>query len=120
MSSIKNFAFNSGWKILVCLAIFFAGIAVGSLHTPKVSAQGAAASAPAKTKSGAVNRFGQPKTVLHVVAYKFKDTTSEYDREKALDGIKDLARKIPGVKNVWLKTARNQMQGGQGNDRIAQ
>ena len=48
--------------------------------------------------------------MLHVVVYKFKDATSEYDRQKALDGIKDLARKIPGVKNIWLKTNRNQIR----------
>ena len=44
------------------------------------------------------------------MVYKFKDTTSENDRQKALDGIKDLARKIPGVKNIWLKTNRNQIR----------
>jgi antibiotic biosynthesis monooxygenase (ABM) superfamily enzyme len=76
-------------------ALFGAGITVGSLHTTNVSAQ---------------NKFGQPKTVLHVVAYKFKDATSENDRQKALDGIKDLARKIPGIKNIWLKTNRNQIR----------
>jgi antibiotic biosynthesis monooxygenase (ABM) superfamily enzyme len=75
--------------------LFAAGIAVGSLRAGSVSAQ---------------NKFGQPKTVLHVVVYKFKDATSENDRQKALDGIKDLARKIPGVKNIWLKTNRNQIR----------
>jgi cell division protein FtsX len=77
------------------VALFAAGIVVGSLRASSVSAQ---------------NKFGQPKTVLHVVAYKFKDATSENDRQKALDGIKDLARKIPGVKNIWLKTNRNQIR----------
>ena len=76
-------------------ALFAAGISVGSLRAGSVSAQ---------------NKFGQPKTVLHVVVYKFKDATSENDRQKALDGIKDLARKIPGVKNIWLKTNRNQIR----------
>jgi len=76
-------------------AIFIAGIAAGSLH-----ARGAAAQ----------NRFGQPKTVLHVVVYKFRDSVSNYDREKAINGIKEMAGKIPGIKNVWLKTARNQLK----------
>jgi antibiotic biosynthesis monooxygenase (ABM) superfamily enzyme len=84
-----------GLQLAVCAALFAAGVAVGSLRGGSVSAQ---------------NKFGQPKTVLHVVVYKFKDATSEYDRQKALDGIKDLARKIPGVKNVWLKTNRNQIR----------
>ena len=91
MPSIKKLAL----QIALCAALFAAGIAVGSLHATSVAAQ---------------NKFGQPKTVLHVVVYKFKDATSENDRQKALDGIKDLARKIPGVKNIWLKTNRNQIR----------
>jgi hypothetical protein len=84
-----------GLQLALCAALFGAGIVVGSLHSTNVSAQ---------------NKFGQPKTVLHVVVYKFKDATSENDRQKALDGIKDLARKIQGVKNIWLKTNRNQLR----------
>jgi antibiotic biosynthesis monooxygenase (ABM) superfamily enzyme len=91
VASIKQL----GWQIVLGAALFGAGIAVGSLRATNVSAQ---------------NRFGQPKTVLHVVVYKFKDATSENDRQQALDGIKDLARKIPGVKNIWLKTNRNQIR----------
>jgi antibiotic biosynthesis monooxygenase (ABM) superfamily enzyme len=82
-------------QIALGAALFIAGVATGSLHTRGVLAQ---------------NRFGQPKTVLHVVIYKFRDATSENDREQALNGIKDLAKKIPGIKNVWLKTQRNQMK----------
>jgi len=72
-----------GLQIALCIGLFAAGVAVGSLRPTNVAAQ---------------NKFGQPKTVLHVVVYKFKDATSENDRQKALDGIKDLSRKIPGVK----------------------
>jgi Stress responsive A/B Barrel Domain len=75
--------------------LFLAGAAAGSLHA----------------RSGIVqNRFGQPKTVLHVVVYKFKDTVSNADREETLNGIKRLAGKIPGIKNIWLKTERNQIR----------
>ena len=91
MASIKKL----GLQIALGAVLFGAGIAVGSLRATNVSAQ---------------NKFGQPKTVLHVVVYKFKDASSENDRQKALDGIKDLARKIPGVKNIWLKTNRNQIR----------
>ena len=91
MASVKQL----GFQVALSAALFAAGIAVGSLRATNVSAQ---------------NKFGQPKTVLHVVVYKFKDATSENDRQKALDGIKDLARKIPGVKNIWLKTNRNQIR----------
>lgn len=82
-------------QIVLGAVIFAAGIAAGSLH---------ARGAPVQ------NRFGQPKTVLHVVVYKFKDSVSNNDREKAINGIKDMAGKIPGIKNVWLKTARNQIK----------
>src|SRR5467141_1505311 len=72
-------------QIVLGAAIFVAGVAAGSLH---------GRSAPVQ------NRFGQPKTVLHVVVYKFRDNVSNYDRERA----------ITGIKNVWLKTARNQIK----------
>jgi len=76
-------------------ALFLAGIAVGSLTTGHVLA---------------LNKFGMPKTVVHVVAYKFKDTTSQNDQEQAIRGIKDMAATIPGIKNIWLKTERNQIR----------
>jgi hypothetical protein len=76
-------------------ALFIAGMAAGSVHARSAVAQ---------------NRFGQPKTVLHVVVYKFRDNVSNYDRERAINGIKDMAGKIPGIKNVWLKTSRNQIK----------
>jgi hypothetical protein len=82
-------------QIILGAALFAGGVAAGSLH-----ARGAAVQ----------NRFGQPKTVLHVVVYKFKDNVSNYDQEKAINGIKDMAGKIPGIKNVWLKTSRNQIK----------
>ncbi len=56
------------------------------------------------------NRYGQPKTVIHVVAYKFRPTTSLNDQQEAIAGIKEMAAKIPGIKNIWLKTERNQIQ----------
>ena len=91
MAWIKRFSL----QVVLYGSLFAAGVAVGSLRPSKVSAQ---------------NKFGQPKTVLHVVVYKFKDTTSENDKQHALEGIKDLARKIPGIKNIWLKTQRNQIK----------
>lgn len=75
--------------------LFIAGIAAGSLHARSAAVQ---------------NRFGQPKTVLHVVIYKFKDATSNNDREVAINGIRDMAGKIPGIKNIWIKTERNQIK----------
>jgi Stress responsive A/B Barrel Domain len=82
-------------QIALGAGLFIAGIAAGSLHAGSVAGQ---------------NRFGQPKTVLHVVIYKFKDATSNNDRENAINGIREMAGKIPGIKNVWLKTERNQIK----------
>lgn len=99
MASVKQLGKQRGkqfgWQLVIAVAIFTAGIAVGSLRATSVVAQ---------------NKFAQPKTVLHVVVYKFKDATSENERQKALDGIKEVARKVPGVKNIWLKTNRNQIR----------
>src|SRR5258707_7979232 len=78
------------------IGLFLAGSVAGGALTQKVSG---------------VNRFGQPKTVIHVVAYKFRDATSQNDQEQAINGIRDMAGKIPGIKNIWLKTERNQMRG---------
>src|SRR6266849_3513158 len=82
-------------QIAIGAGLFLAGSVAGSALTQKVSA---------------VNRFGQPKTVIHVVAYKFRDATSQNDQEQAINGIRDMAGKIPGIKNIWLKTERNQLR----------
>src|SRR5271166_6489277 len=64
----------------------------------------------ATQRGAAVNKFGQPKTVMHIVAYKFREATSQSDQDQAIAGIKDMAAKIPGIKNIWLKTERNQIR----------
>jgi hypothetical protein len=58
----------------------------------------------------AQNKFGQPKTVIHVVACKFRPTASLNDQVQVIAGIKDMAGKIPGIKHAWLKTGRNQIR----------
>ena len=86
---------NRVWRLAMGTALFLAGVTAGQLHA---------------RSAAVVNRFGQPKTVLHVVIYKFKDTVSNNDREIAINGIKGMAAKIPGIKNIWLKTERNQIK----------
>ncbi|HTQ86819.1 MAG TPA: Dabb family protein, partial [Candidatus Solibacter sp.] len=56
----------------------------------------------------AKNAFAQPKTVLQVSMIKWKKDVSDADRQKAMDGVKELAGKIPGIKTVWLKVDRMQ------------
>ena len=82
-------------KSIFCLSVFLAGAAAGAWSNRVVAAQ---------------NRYGQPKTVLHVVVYQWKNTVSENDKQHALEGIKAMAGKIPGIKNIWLKTHRNQIR----------
>jgi hypothetical protein len=81
--------------IVAGAALFAAGVMTGTWHSQSVAAQA---------------RFGQPKTVLHFVVYKWKNTTSQYDKDQALAGIKAIAAKSPGIKNIWLKTERNQIR----------
>ncbi|HLE35685.1 MAG TPA: hypothetical protein VI699_00910, partial [Candidatus Acidoferrales bacterium] len=57
------------------------------------------------------NKFGQPKTVIHVVAVKFKADSTPEAQQKALQGVLDVAAKMPGIKNVWIKSTRVQPQG---------
>jgi hypothetical protein len=52
------------------------------------------------------NRFGQPKTILAISLVKFRPGVSDADGQKAIDGVKQLAAQIPGIKNIWLKPAR--------------
>jgi len=86
---------NRRWmQIVGGITLFLAGGVAGGAFTQRVSA---------------INRFGQPKTVVHVVAYKFRAATSQDDQEQAVNGIRDMAAKIPGIKNIWLKTERNQL-----------
>jgi hypothetical protein len=92
---MKAFGHYKWLQIAVAAGLFVGGIGVGNWHARRVEAQ---------------NRFGQPKTVIHMVVYKWKNTVSQDDKDQALAGIKAMAGKIPGIKNIWLKTQRNQIR----------
>jgi hypothetical protein len=51
-------------------------------------------------------RFGQPKTILHVVEIQWRPGVPQVDKDAAIAGIKDMAAKMPGVKNIWVKWDR--------------
>lgn len=59
----------------------------------------------------AQNKFGTPKTIIHLSVIKWKDGVSAADKQKVLDGVKEMAAKIPGMKNVWTKAIRVQPEG---------
>ena len=54
------------------------------------------------------HKFGQPKTIIHVSLIKWKADASEADKQKALEGVKEMAAQIPGMKNIWTKVSRMQ------------
>ena len=54
------------------------------------------------------NKFGTPGTIIHVSLIKWKEGVPDAEKQKALDGVKEMAGKIPGIKNVWIKAARMQ------------
>jgi hypothetical protein len=54
------------------------------------------------------NKFGQPKSVIHVVTLKWTPESTPAQREKAIEGVKTMASKVKGIKNIWLKTLRVQ------------
>jgi hypothetical protein len=59
----------------------------------------------------AQNSFGTPKTIIHVSLIQWKDGVSAADKKQVLDGVKGMAAKIPGMKNVWTKALRVQPEG---------
>ena len=59
----------------------------------------------------AQNSFGTPKTIIHLSVIKWKEGVSAADKKKVLDGVKEMAAKIPGMKNVWTKAIRVQPEG---------
>ncbi|MGE0884469.1 MAG: Dabb family protein [Blastocatellales bacterium] len=54
------------------------------------------------------NKFGQPKSVLHIVTVKWTPDSTAEQRQKAIDGVKTMASKYPGITNVWLKPLKVQ------------
>ena len=56
----------------------------------------------------AKNQFSQPKTVLQVSLIKWKKGVSDADKQKAIDGVREMAAEIPGIKTIWLRADRMQ------------
>jgi Stress responsive A/B Barrel Domain len=54
------------------------------------------------------NKFGQPKSILHVITLKWTADSKPEQRQAAIDGVKTMASQIPGLTNVWLKAIKVQ------------
>jgi hypothetical protein len=57
------------------------------------------------------NKFGQPKSVIHVVTVKWKEGTTDAQKNAAIQGVAKLAAAYPGIKNVWLRAVKVQGEG---------
>jgi len=56
----------------------------------------------------AANKFGKPKSVIHVVTLYYKDGTTDEQKKAVLAALEKMAADLPGVKNVWLKSTKVQ------------
>ncbi|HYD82643.1 MAG TPA: Dabb family protein [Opitutus sp.] len=54
-----------------------------------------------------------PNTLIHVVTVSWKAGTTPDQVQAALDGVKALPTKFPGIKRVWTKSVK--VQGGKAN-----
>ncbi|HVB36367.1 MAG TPA: Dabb family protein [Candidatus Acidoferrales bacterium] len=52
------------------------------------------------------NRYGQPKTIIHMVEVQWRPGVTDAQKQQVLDGIRNMAAQIPGIENIWLKPAR--------------
>jgi hypothetical protein len=57
------------------------------------------------------NKFGQPKSIVHVVTVRWTADSTEQQRQAAIEGVKKMAAEIPGIRNVWTKTLKVQGEG---------
>ena len=70
--------------MIVAVAIFFSGFVMGRAN------------------------LGAPSTVIHHVALKWKDGTTDADKQKALTMLKEILADTPGAKNMWSRTIKVQ------------
>jgi cell division protein FtsX len=56
----------------------------------------------------AANKFGKPKSVIHVVTLYYKDGATDEQKKAVLAAVEKMAAELPGVKNVWLKSTKVQ------------
>lgn len=52
------------------------------------------------------NRFGQPRTIIHVVEVKWNPGVTQAQQEQVVRGLKQMAARLPGIKNIWVKADR--------------
>ena len=65
-----------------------------------------------KKDAGAQVSDTAPKSVIHVVTVAWKEGTTAAQITAALDGVKAMPAKYPGLKRVWTRTVKIQNQKG--------
>lgn len=60
------------------------------------------------------NKFGQPKTLIHVVTIQWNDGATDAQKQAVYDGVHKMAGEIPGIRNVWTKPIKVQGEGYNG------
>lgn len=88
--------FRRGLLLCLIIAVFVAGVVVGQKK----------------------NQAGRPASIIHVVTLDWTEDSTPEQRQKALDGIRVMGEKIPGIKNIWLKKLRSQREAGKAWDQI--
>jgi len=62
------------------------------------------------------NKFGAPRSVIHVVTILWKEDSTPEQQQASLDGVRKMAEAIPGIKNIWIKATKVQGRGRPGKD----
>lgn len=56
------------------------------------------------------NKYRKEKSIVHVVTLYWADGVTAEQKQKALQGVEDMAKAIPGITAVWLKSIKVQGQ----------
>src|SRR5262245_18066617 len=59
------------------------------------------------------SKFGQPKSIMHIITVQWTPESTSVQRHAALDGVKTMASQTPVFTNVRLKKIK--VQGGKDN-----
>jgi hypothetical protein len=61
-----------------------------------------------KLLSASAQGVNMPKTIIHHVTLKWKDGTTDADKQKVIDGLKAILSEVKGVKGLWIKSIKVQ------------
>jgi hypothetical protein len=56
------------------------------------------------------NKYRKEKSIVHVVTLYWADGVTDAQKQKALEGVEGMAKTIPGLTSVWLKSVKVQGQ----------